>query len=192
MLDRLIALFRRMFISVGALPFLLILLIIFFATQNARFLSEVNILNITQQGIYLLLISLAQMMVLVSGGFDLSVGANVALTSIGSATIMAGVFGAWPDQATLAILAGFGAAIAIGHRLRPRERHRRKLSKRQSIHRYAGDCLGVPRPDASDQPGPRGEWSPSAIRSSNRFRPNLRYTNCSSVCRSRSSWLSTC
>ena len=69
MLDRLIALFRRMFISVGALPFLLVLLIIFFATQNPRFLSEVNILNIAQQGIYLLLISLAQMMVLVSGGF---------------------------------------------------------------------------------------------------------------------------
>ena len=114
MLDRLIALFRRMFISVGALPFLLILLIIFFATQNPRFLSEVNILNIAQQGIYLLLISLAQMMVLVSGGFDLSVGANVALTSIGSATIMAGVFGASPDQATLAIVAGFAAAIAIG------------------------------------------------------------------------------
>jgi ribose transport system permease protein len=62
MLARLIALFRRMFISVGALPFLLVLLIIFFATQNPRFLSEVNILNITQQGIYLLLISLAQMM----------------------------------------------------------------------------------------------------------------------------------
>ena len=45
MLDRLIPLFRRMFISVGALPFLLALLIIFFETQNARFLSEVNILN---------------------------------------------------------------------------------------------------------------------------------------------------
>jgi ribose/xylose/arabinose/galactoside ABC-type transport system permease subunit len=114
MLARLVTLFRRMFISVGALPLLLVLLIIFFATQNPRFLSEVNILNITQQGIYLLLISLAQMMVLVSGGFDLSVGANVALTSIGSATIMAGVFGASPDQATLAIVAGFAAAIAIG------------------------------------------------------------------------------
>ena len=114
MLDRLITLFRRMFINVGALPFLLVLLIIFFATQNPRFLSEVNILNIAQQGIYLLLISLAQMMVLVSGGFDLSVGANVALTSIGSATIMAGVFGASPDHATLAILAGFATAIAIG------------------------------------------------------------------------------
>ena len=61
MLDRLITLFRRMFINVGALPFLLVLLIIFFATQNPRFLSEVNILNIAQQGIYLLLISLAQM-----------------------------------------------------------------------------------------------------------------------------------
>ena len=88
MLDRLIALFRRMFVSVGALPFLLVLLIIFFATQNPRFLSEVNILNIGQQGIYLLLISLAQMMVLVSGGFDLSVGANVALTPLSTFPIL--------------------------------------------------------------------------------------------------------
>src|SRR5260370_10978872 len=116
MLDRLLSSFRRIFISVGALQFLLVLLIIFFSTQNPRFLSETNIINIAQQGIYLLLISLGQMMVLVSGGFDLSVGANVALTSIGSATIMASVFGASPDQATLAMLAGFAAAIAIGIR----------------------------------------------------------------------------
>lgn len=114
MLNQLIVSFRRIFVNVGALPFLLTLLVIFFSTQNPRFLSETNILNISQQGIYLVLIALAQMMVLVSGGFDLSVGANVALTSIGSATIMASVFQALPDQATLAILAGFGAAIAIG------------------------------------------------------------------------------
>jgi ribose transport system permease protein len=114
MLDRLIGSLRWIFISVGALPFLLVVLIIFFATQNARFLGETNILNVAQQGIYLLLISLGQMMVLVSGGFDLSVGANVALTSIGSATVMASVFAASPDQPTLAILAGFAAAIAIG------------------------------------------------------------------------------
>src|SRR4029077_10370241 len=132
MLDRLITLFRRMFINVGALPFLLVLLIIFFATQNPRFLSEVNILNIAQQGIYLLLISLAQMMVLVSGGFDLSVGANVALTSIGSATIMAGVFGASPDQAMLAISRRICSRHCDRYRLRSRERHRRKLFKRQS------------------------------------------------------------
>jgi len=113
-LNNLILRFRRIFVNVGALPFLLTLLIIFFATQNPRFLSETNILNISQQGIYLVLISLGQMMVLVSGGFDLSVGANVALTSIGSATIMATVFQASPDQATLAILAGFGAAVVIG------------------------------------------------------------------------------
>ena len=181
MLDRLIALFRRMFISVGALPFLLVLLIIFFATQNPRFLSEVNILNIAQQGIYLLLISLAQMMVLVSGGFDLSVGANVALTSIGSATIMAGVFGASPDQATLAILGRICGRHCDRYRLRSRERHRRKLSKRQSIHCYAGDCFGIPGPYASDQPGPGGERSPPAICPSNRFRLDPRYTDSSPV-----------
>lgn len=114
MLDRLIGAARRIFVGVGALPFLLVLLIIIFSTQNPRFLSETNILNISQQGIYLLLISLGQMMVLVSGGFDLSVGANVALASIGSATVMASVFGVSPDHPTLAIFAGFAGAIAIG------------------------------------------------------------------------------
>src|SRR5713101_6661464 len=114
MLDRLIGSLRRIFISVGALPFLLVVLIIFFSTQNPRFLSETNILNVAEQGIYLLLISLGQMMVLVSGGFDLSVGANVALTSIGSATVMAELLAVFPDDPGLVIAAGLAATLAIG------------------------------------------------------------------------------
>jgi ribose/xylose/arabinose/galactoside ABC-type transport system permease subunit len=105
---------RRSFAKGGALPFLLVFVIILFEVENGRFLSQGNFLNVVQQGIYLLLISLGQMMVLVSGGFDLSVGANVALTSIGSATVMAEVVAAYPNDPALAIAAGLAMAALIG------------------------------------------------------------------------------
>ena len=114
MLDRLIALFRRMFVSVGALPFLLVLLIIFFATQNPRFLSEVNILNIAQQGIYLLLISLAQMMVLVSGGSTYRSGPMSRSPALAARQSWPGVFGASPGPADARNYGEIWAAIAIG------------------------------------------------------------------------------
>uniref|UniRef100_UPI003F504982 ABC transporter permease n=1 Tax=Caballeronia sp. LjRoot34 TaxID=3342325 RepID=UPI003F504982 len=73
-----------------------------------------NVLNIFQQSIYLMLIAVAQMLVLVSGGFDLSVGAGVALTSIVSATAMVAVQTWMPGSPILAVWAGGGAAVVVG------------------------------------------------------------------------------
>ncbi len=98
----------------GALPILLVLCVIVFQHGNARFLSQGNVMNIMQQGVFLLLIALGQMLVLLSGGFDLSVGANVALTSIISARTMVAVSIVYPDAPMLAVAAGFGAMLAVG------------------------------------------------------------------------------
>jgi ribose/xylose/arabinose/galactoside ABC-type transport system permease subunit len=104
----------RLLGRVGMLPILILVAILIFQSGNVRFLSEANVLNISQQSIYLILIALAQMLVLVSGGFDLSVGANVALTSIMSAIAMVTVQAAFPDSPQLAVWAGAGAAVGVG------------------------------------------------------------------------------
>ncbi len=98
----------------GALPVLLLLCVVIFQAGNPRFLSQTNLLNVLQQGIYLLLIALGQMAVLLSGGFDLSVGANVALTSIISGNAMVMMLNVQPDNEMLAVVAGFGATLGVG------------------------------------------------------------------------------
>jgi ribose/xylose/arabinose/galactoside ABC-type transport system permease subunit len=101
----------RIYVTVGALPFVLALEIIIFQVGNSRFLSGANVTNELETGVYLLLIAVGQMLVLVSGGFDLSVGANVALTSVTTATVMAHFY-TGPSTSTNAIL--IGAAVAVG------------------------------------------------------------------------------
>lgn len=98
----------------GALPIVLVACIIIFQLGNDRFLSQINILNMTQQSVFLMLIAFGQMIVLITGGFDLSVGAVVAMTSIISAKVMVAVMAAVPEAHGLAILLGFAAAIGVG------------------------------------------------------------------------------
>jgi ribose transport system permease protein len=99
---------------IGSLPILVALAIIVFAWGNPRFLSEDNIINVSQQGVYLLIVALGQMLVLIAGGFDLSVGANMALTSIISAKVMVALLAAFPHAPWLAVAAGFVATLGIG------------------------------------------------------------------------------
>lgn len=98
----------------GALPILLIICIVLFQFSNERFLSQANLMNMLQQSVFLLLIALGQMLVLISGGFDLSVGSNVALTSIISAKAMVAVSILLPDAPYLAVAAGACAMIGVG------------------------------------------------------------------------------
>ena len=61
---------------IGPLPILILIAIVIFAWGNPRFLSEANVTNISQQLVYLMIVALAQMLVLIAGGFDLSVGSQ--------------------------------------------------------------------------------------------------------------------
>jgi ribose transport system permease protein len=99
---------------IGILPVLIVIAVAVFGYGNPLFLGHENLVNILQQSVYLLLIALGQMMVLVSGGFDLSVGATVALTSIVSSMVMLMVGGGSPDASFLVVGIGAIAAIAIG------------------------------------------------------------------------------
>jgi ribose transport system permease protein len=109
---------RTLFLRVGVLPFFLIATLIVFALVSAQFLSVQNLVNVARQSVYLVLVSLGQMLVLITGGFDLSVGTAIALTSVVSAMAMVALVAAMPEFIWLAILlgafAGFAAALLIG------------------------------------------------------------------------------
>jgi ribose transport system permease protein len=111
-------LLKRVFIRVGVLPFFLGIALIVFTIMSDKFLTVQNMVNVGRQSVYLILVSLGQMMVLISGGFDLSVGTVIALSSVVSATVMVAMVPIFPDAVWLAIaigaLAGFGAALIVG------------------------------------------------------------------------------
>ena len=105
---------RIAFVRLGVLPFLLLLAVLVFAFMSDNFLTGRNLLNVVRQSAYLALVSMGQMFALLTGGFDLSVGTILALTSVVGATAMAGAYAAMPDAVGLAILIGVAAGLAAG------------------------------------------------------------------------------
>jgi len=111
-------LLKKLFIKVGVLPFFLFAALVVFTILSPRFLTGQNLVNVARQSVYLVLVSMGQMLVLISGGFDLSVGTSIALTSVVSALGMVFFAGMMPDMIWLAIalgaLLGFGTALLVG------------------------------------------------------------------------------
>ena len=103
-----------LFVRVGILPILLLVAIVVFALASENFLTIRNLTNVLRQSVYLMIISLGQMLALITGGFDLSVGTIVALTSVVGAMAMAGVYATVPDLAWVAIAIGCIAGITAG------------------------------------------------------------------------------
>ena len=109
---------RQVFLRAGVLPFFLIAALVIFTIASAQFLTLQNLTNVARQSVYLILVSLGQMLVLITGGFDLSVGTAIALTSVVSAMTMVATAAMFPDAVwlaiTLGLAAGFCAALIIG------------------------------------------------------------------------------
>ncbi|SEM71143.1 ABC transporter permease [Palleronia pelagia] len=109
---------RRTFIRLGVLPVFLIVAVVVFSLLSSKFLTGQNLINVARQSVYLVLVALGQMLALISGGFDLSVGTAIAVTSVVSALTMVWASGVFPEMLwfaiTIGILAGFGAALLIG------------------------------------------------------------------------------
>ena len=106
------------FLRVGVLPFFLVATLIAFTLISREFLTIDNLTNVARQSVYLILVSLGQMLALVTGGFDLSVGTAIALTSVTSAIAMVALTPLMPDMVWLVIVlgmcAGIAAALLIG------------------------------------------------------------------------------
>lgn len=105
---------RGAFVRLGILPFLLAIAIIIFANLSENFLTSRNLLNVLRQSVYLTIVSMGQMLALLTGGFDLSVGTIVALSSVVGALTMATVYASMPEFVWLAIILGCFAGIFAG------------------------------------------------------------------------------
>lgn len=100
--------------EVLVLPVMMALALIIFSLGSDRFLTIDNLTNVARQTVFLLIIAVGQMVVMVTGGMDLSVGANVSLTSVVGAMVMAAVYAATPELPWLALWAGLGAGMVVG------------------------------------------------------------------------------
>jgi ribose transport system permease protein len=104
---------KLLLMRVGVLPFFLVAALAIFTLASSQFLTTQNIVNVARQSVYLVLVSLGQMIVLLTGGFDLAVGTTIALTSVISAMIMILVMAVIPDSVGFIIAAGCLGAIAV-------------------------------------------------------------------------------
>nr|WP_244978528.1 ABC transporter permease [Bradyrhizobium pachyrhizi] len=96
------------------LPILLAALIIAMCVADPRFFGLPNITNILRNASALAIVACGQALVLIVGGFDLSVGATVALASEIAAVTMRWAAGIFPGQDVLVIALGVVAALGTG------------------------------------------------------------------------------
>lgn len=105
---------KHLFVRIGILPVLLVAAVIIFTALSDNFLTGRNLMNVLRQSVYLTIVSLGQMLALLTGGFDLSVGTILALTSVVGALAMASAYAAMPEMVWLAIAIGCVVGIAAG------------------------------------------------------------------------------
>ncbi|MDO9250877.1 ABC transporter permease [Hydrogenophaga sp.] len=105
---------RSLFVRLGVLPFMMVIAFAVFSSLSDQFLTVQNLVNLLRQSVYLILVSLGQMLALVTGGFDLSVGTVMAITSVVSALAMQSLGLALPDAAWLVIVAGCACGVLAG------------------------------------------------------------------------------
>jgi ribose/xylose/arabinose/galactoside ABC-type transport system permease subunit len=104
--------FWKLLRTAGALPVLLIALLIFFGLSSEHFLTARNLSTVLTQTVYLTIVVIAQTIVLITGGFDLSVGASVSLISIVTGLTL---LNTGPEGGILlAVLAGAGIGVLVG------------------------------------------------------------------------------
>jgi len=105
---------RHALVRLGVLPLLLALAVIIFSLLSPHFLTGQNLLNVARQSTFLAIVAMGQMLALLTGGFDLSVGKTLAITSVVGAMVMAGTKSMFPDAVWIAILLGMIAGVAAG------------------------------------------------------------------------------
>jgi ribose/xylose/arabinose/galactoside ABC-type transport system permease subunit len=88
---------RASWSSIG-LILVIIVMVITFSVLNPNFLSETNLRNVSRQTAILGIVACGQTMVILSGGFDLSVGMLIGLISVAGSMVMVD-FGLWPGLA---------------------------------------------------------------------------------------------
>jgi ribose/xylose/arabinose/galactoside ABC-type transport system permease subunit len=105
---------KTLFVRLGVLPFLLVTAVVTFSFMSDNFFTSRNLMNVARQSTYLTLIAMGQMVPLLTGGLDLSVGTIVAITSVVGALAMAALNTLYPDMVWLVIAGGVAAGLLAG------------------------------------------------------------------------------
>jgi ribose transport system permease protein len=106
------ALFVRWLMRFAA-PLFIVAMEIGFWTVQPRVLYPDNLLNILQQSTYLIVFAAGQMIVILTRGFDLSLGTTVSAVSVASALVMTSIVDETLSTA-LAVAAGIAAGMGLG------------------------------------------------------------------------------
>ncbi|MCE7029441.1 ABC transporter permease [Jiella avicenniae] len=101
-------------LRIGLLPILMAIVIVGTSLMSPYFLGWMNIVNILRMASFLAIIACGQALVIIAGGFDLSVGAVVALASVVTAKAMAAAASAIGGPDIVAIVIGIGAGLGSG------------------------------------------------------------------------------
>jgi ribose transport system permease protein len=99
---------------IGFLPTLLVALVAGMSAIDPQFYGIINILNILRNASFLAIVACGQALVIIAGGFDLSVGAVVALASVVTAKTMAAMSAAFPGNNAVIIASGVAAGLGCG------------------------------------------------------------------------------
>ncbi|MEO8039320.1 MAG: ABC transporter permease [Betaproteobacteria bacterium] len=102
------------FLARFGLVIALIAMEIGFAIVEPLVLSPGNLLNVLQQTSYIAVFATAQMVVILTRGFDLSLGTCVSTVSVASALVMTGMVGDGLHGMPFIILTGMLTALGIG------------------------------------------------------------------------------
>lgn len=105
------------FVRAGVLPWFLAIAVILLASSTDSFMSGSNLSTVARQSTYLILAAMAQMVVLLTRGLDLSIGTMFAMSSVITSMTMVSL---WGDDGSgwfaisMGIMAGMGTCMIIG------------------------------------------------------------------------------
>lgn len=107
--------FARGFVQNGGIvTTFVILAVVLTAIAEPRFLNQLNLTNVLRNFAFLAIPAVAQMMVMTAGGFDLSLGAVVAISSLLTAATMASASAMIPGADIVITLLALGAVLSFG------------------------------------------------------------------------------
>lgn len=116
-INAIINILKVSFVKAGVLPWFLVIAFIFLTSTTDTFLTENNLSTVARQSTYLILAAMAQMVVLLTRGLDLSIGTMFAMSSVTtSMTMVALARNGYPPEMSITIgcLAGLGTCMLIG------------------------------------------------------------------------------
>ena len=93
-----------------SMPILLVALIVFFSIMSRNFLTPLNITNILVQNVHVAIVATAVMIIMISGGCDLSIGYQMSVAAV----LVAKMISVHNFSVALAVIVGIALCSFLG------------------------------------------------------------------------------